>query len=81
MIGRKRRVKLYGTLRRLACPGIEGLWQGELPKGTSIKELIVHLGTKPEEVAVASINGAACPFETEIPDNAEVILVTPFGGG
>ncbi len=75
------RVKLYGTLRRLSARETPGLWQGEVPPGTRIEELIHLLGTKPGEVYTAAINGQACPFETEIPDAAEVILVTPVGGG
>lgn len=77
----KIRVKLFGTLRRLANPETEGLWQGEIPEGISIEELIVLLGTKPQEVAAAAVNGSVCPFDSVIPDGAEIILVTPFGGG
>ncbi len=75
------KVRLYGTLRRLSGPGTPGLWEGFIPDGTDINGLIVILGTKPAEVAVACIHDAACPFDTVIPDNAEIILVTPFGGG
>ncbi len=75
------RVRLYGALRRLSSPETRGLWQGEVPPGTTIEALIHLLGTKPGEVYVASINGALQPFDTVIPDNAEVILAPPIGGG
>ncbi|MGL4650979.1 MAG: MoaD/ThiS family protein [Caldilineaceae bacterium] len=75
------RVRLYGALRRLSSPGTRGLWQGEVPAGLTIEGLILHLGTRPGEVYVASINGTLAPFETEIPDGAEVILAPPVGGG
>jgi hypothetical protein len=75
------KVKLYGTLRRLAPPETPGVWQGTVPLGTTIEGLIYLLGTKPGEVYSATINGKLYPFETEIPDGADVVLVTPFGGG
>jgi molybdopterin converting factor small subunit len=74
-------VRLYGTLRRLAQEGTPGLWEGDVPRDTSVLELISLLGTKPAEVANAVINGEVCPLESRIPEGAEVILVTHMGAG
>jgi sulfur carrier protein ThiS len=75
------KVKLYGTLERLAQPGTPGLWCGEIPEGTTIEELIGLLGTRPAEAYAATVDGELRPFEAVIPDGAEIVLVTPFGGG
>lgn len=75
------KVSLYGTLRRLSSAGEMGHWQGNIPEGSSIIELIAILGTKPEEVAAGCINNKVCPLETVIPENAKVILVTHVAGG
>lgn len=74
-------VKLYGTLRRLSQKDTPGLWQGELLPKSNIYDLIAIIGTTPLEVAAACINGDVCPFDAEIPDGAEVILVTYMGAG
>ncbi|NPV87659.1 MAG: hypothetical protein HPY45_16800 [Anaerolineae bacterium] len=75
------KVKLYGTLRRLASPQTPGIWQGEIPEGWTIRDLLAHLGAGRYEACAAMINGAACPLETEIPADAEVVVVPPVGGG
>ena len=74
-------VKLFGTLRRFSSKGTPGIWQGDIPEHTCISELIRLLGTKETEVAAAMLNNEPCGLDTEINDNAVVILVTPFGGG
>ncbi len=74
-------VHLYGTLRRFSQPQTPGLWSGELPQGANIQDVMNAIGTTEREVAVASINGKVCPFNTEIPEKAKVILVTNMGGG
>ena len=75
------RVKLFGTLRRLSQPGTPGVWEGEIPAGSRISDLVILLGTKEAELAAASINNQPAPFDTIIPPDAVVILVTPVGGG
>jgi sulfur carrier protein ThiS len=77
----KVQVHLYGTLRRFSQPQTPGLWLGDVPSGATIRDLITQIGTSEREVAVASINGKACPFEVEIPEGAKVILVTNMGAG
>jgi sulfur carrier protein ThiS len=75
------RVKLYGTLRRLSQEGTPGLWQGDLPRGTQIRDLIAILGTSESEVAAATIDGQLCPLEQEITEGMLITLVTHVGGG
>jgi sulfur carrier protein ThiS len=74
-------VKLFGTLRRLACPETPGIWRGEIPEGMTVRELIVFLGTCEEEVANAAINGIVCDLGTKISEESIIVLVTPVGGG
>ena len=75
------KVKLFGTLRRLSQAGTPGLWEGEIPAGSRISDLVTLLGTKEAELAAASINGEPAAFDAVIPPGAIVILVTPVGGG
>jgi molybdopterin converting factor small subunit len=74
-------VKLYGTLRRLSQPSTPGVWIGEIPSGSRINDLLVLLGAGIYEANAASMNGESCSFDTEICDGAEIVLVTPMGGG
>jgi len=75
------KVKLFGTLRRLSRPETPGFWQGEVPAGTRIVDLLEMLGAGKYEANAAAINGQSCALDAEIPDGAEVIIVTPMGGG
>lgn len=77
-------VKLFGTLRRLSHKETPGLWKGDIPPKTRIIDLfqILGTGTSIQEVSAAAINGVHCvSFDMEIPESAEVMLVTPIGGG
>jgi sulfur carrier protein ThiS len=74
-------VKLFGTVRRLSQPDTPGLWQGHIPPGSQIIDLIKILGTKENEIAAATINGEISPLDSTIPENATIVLVTPMGGG
>lgn len=44
-------------------------------------DLLAFLGAGIYEANAASMNGESCPFETVICENAEIVLVTPMGGG
>jgi hypothetical protein len=74
-------VKLFGTLRRFSNPGTPGVWVGEIPEGSTIRDLAGILGADEKEMAAASINKQNVDFDAVIPGQATVILVTPFGGG
>jgi sulfur carrier protein ThiS len=75
------RVRLYGTLRRFSLPDTPGFWEGDLPDGARLIDLVAHLGATPNEVAGATIDDVLAPLETHIPTGAEIRLVTPMGGG
>ncbi len=74
-------VKLFGTVRRLSQPETPGLWQGDIPEGSTVQDLINLLGAPEGEVAAAAVNGETVPFDTPIPDRATVLLVTNVNGG
>jgi sulfur carrier protein ThiS len=74
-------VKLYGTLRRLSNATTPGLWVGEVPAGMDVASLILHLGTRVEEVAAAAVNGEPQELDHRLQDGDLVVLVTPVGGG
>jgi hypothetical protein len=73
-------VKLFGTLRRFSNPGTPGVWVGEIPEGSKIRDLAGILGTDEKELATASINKQNVDFDAVIPGQATVILVTPLDG-
>ena len=75
------KVKLYGTLRRFSQPETPGFWQGEITNNSNIADVIQIIGSTVEEVAGATINGEFVSFDSEVPDGAEIKLVTPIGGG
>jgi sulfur carrier protein ThiS len=75
------KVKLYGTLRRFSLNETPGVWQGEIPEGACVRDLIAILGSSEAEVAAAALNKEPCCLEDVIPDGAVVTLVTPVGGG
>ena len=75
------KARLYGTLRRFSNPDTPGTWAGTIPAHMNIRDFLRLLGTTPEEISSAVMNGEVCALETEIEDGAELILVTPVGGG
>ncbi len=75
------RVKLYDTLRRLSNTPDRGIWEGDIPENTNIKDLIELIGTREGEVACAAINKQVVPLDTIIQSGDEVMLVTNISGG
>jgi sulfur carrier protein ThiS len=75
------KVKLYGTMRRFSQKETPGAWQGEIPAGARVRDLIAMLGSSEAEVAAAALDQEPCTLEDVIPDGAVVTLVTPVGGG
>ena len=68
-------VKLYGSLGRFSQPGTPGVWRGDIPAGSTIRDLIRRIGIPEKEIWLAAIHGHACALETEIPEGAKI----PFG--
>jgi sulfur carrier protein ThiS len=73
--------RLFGTLRRFSLPDTPGEWHGELPPGSSLRDLVRALGAEERELSAASVNGTVRSLDTAIPEGAEILLVTPMGGG
>jgi hypothetical protein len=74
-------VKLYGTIRRFSDPKTPGTWEGEVPVGSSVKDLIKLLKIPIKELAIASMGGIIVDLDVVIPENSEIILVTHVGAG
>ena len=75
------RVRLYGTLRRFSSPETPGLWTGEVPSRSTVADVLAVIGIDPREVAGASIRGELVRLDAKVPEDAELVLVTPIGGG
>jgi sulfur carrier protein ThiS len=74
-------LKLFGTLRRFSQPGTPGLWQGEVPEGCTIRDLITLLGSMEAEIAAVAVNGEVRPLDSLVPDGAMLMMVTHVNGG
>ena len=77
----KIRVVLHGNLARYGAPGTPGEWAGELPAGSSLRDLIRLLGIKDGEAAAATINGTLKGLDSPVPDGARVLLLPWMAGG
>ena len=73
--------RLFGTLHRFASPGSPGLWRGDLPAGSTVRDVMRALGAAEREVSAATVNGAVVPLDTTVPPGADLVLVTLMGGG
>lgn len=74
-------VKLYGTLRRFSLPDTPGLWIGEIPDGSTVRDLLHHFGTSEAELAAAAMDDQIISLDTSLESGNCLILVTPVGGG
>ena len=77
----KIRVVLHGNLARYGAPGTPGEWSGEVPAGSSLRDLIRLLGMKDGEAAAATIDGTLKGLEAIIPAGARVLLLPWMAGG
>ena len=78
-------VKLFAMLTRYA-PGEEGRLAGRpfrvsLSEGSTIADLIAHLGIPDREVKVAFVDGRARAPMFRLSPGAEVGIFPPIGGG
>ena len=73
--------RLFGTLRRFASPGTPGRWRGDLPADSTVRDVVRALGAEEREVSAAAVNGVLMPLDAIIPAEADLVLVTPMGGG
>ncbi len=75
------KVKLFGTLRRYSNSPTKGVWEGEIKKGSSLAELIKIIGISKKEIAAITMNNNLCSLDKEIPEDAQIVMVTHIGGG
>ena len=73
--------RLFGTLHRFASPGSPGQWRGNLPSGSTVRDVVRAIGAEEREVAAAALNGVMMPLDTTVPPDADLLLVTLMGGG
>jgi hypothetical protein len=73
--------RLFGTLHRFASPGSTGLWQGDMPDGSTLRDVLCAIGAEERELSVATLDGVPIPLDEVIPPEADLVLVTLMGGG
>jgi molybdopterin converting factor small subunit len=80
---RKVMVKLYATLRRFAPEGIEIGASFEVEfQGTTVSELVGHLGFSSEQAKIVMVNGQReTDLEFVLAENDLVVIFPPVGGG
>ena len=49
-------VRLFGTTRRLSNTGTPGRWEGEIPDGSTVEDLIAAVGSSRREVTSVAID-------------------------
>ncbi|MHA1137124.1 MAG: MoaD/ThiS family protein [Candidatus Thorarchaeota archaeon] len=79
----KVKVKLYATLRRFAPDGtdIGDAFEVKYP-GTTLQELVQHLGFSSEQVKIIMVNGQRVTDKNEkLAENDLVVIFPPIGGG
>ena len=79
-VNMKATVHLYGPLRRYSPPETPGLMRVDIPDGSTIEDLIDHIGIDRKEAMATAINGKACAVNRQISENDEVHLIAQLGG-
>ena len=76
-------VKLYATLQRYAPPSTEIGQQFEVElDGTTIGNLIHHLGFKMDQAKIVMVNGnRVMDLDTELNESDLIVIFPPVGGG
>jgi sulfur-carrier protein len=70
-------VKLFATLRQERFD-IDTL---DLPRGTTVGDIVKKLGISDKEVTLIFVNGVHAELITEVRDRDTVALFPPVGGG
>lgn len=76
------RVKLFATLAKYnqgAQPGAP--FVSEIPEGSTLSDLMKHLGLPKKEAKLSFVNGRLQPGEYQLKDDDEVGIFPPIGGG
>jgi molybdopterin converting factor small subunit len=83
MVKMKVLVKLYATLRRFAPKGTEIGDEFEVTfQGTTLAELIHHLGFASEQAKIVMVNGQrVTKMDFKLSDDDLIVIFPPVGGG
>jgi len=73
----KAKIKLFATLRN----GRFDISEMDLVEGTSIQDLIDHLGIEKKDAAIIFINGVHADLDSVIRESDDVAIFPPVGGG
>lgn len=73
----KAKIKLFATLRN----GRFDISEMDLTEGTSIQDLIDHLGIEKKDAAILFINGVHAELNSVINEGDDVAIFPPVGGG
>lgn len=57
--------------------GTEPVCRLELPEGSTVRDLVLKLGLKAEDVEGAFVNGRTCEFEHQLKNGDRIALVPP----
>jgi sulfur carrier protein ThiS len=72
---------LFASLRRRRPDVPNGPQRVALPAGATLADLLAALGLSRDLDVAAAVNGDLAAPDTILPDNADVILMTPMEGG
>jgi len=70
------KARLRGRLRQFANTGVPNHWEGEVPVGITVGELICVIGGKREDVHYFRMNEKYC-YETEVLSNGAFVQYYP----
>jgi len=73
----KAKIKLFATLRN----GRFDISEMELAEGTTILDIIEHLGIDKKDAAILFINSVHAELNSVINEDDEVAIFPPIGGG
>jgi len=72
------KARLCGRLRQFANTGVPQQWEGEVPAGTTVGELISVIGGKREDVHFFRVNEKYC-YDTEVLFDGACVQYYPPG--
>ena len=75
------RVKLFASLRRYSVAADGTHLEIDLPSGSTLGDIINHLGVPPEEVRITFVNGRARSEDWKVEADDEIGIFPPIGGG
>lgn len=74
------RLRVHGHISEF-FPGKSSTHEIEIPKKTTIRDLLLDMGVNPQLVPIAIVNGRRSSISDEVCDGDEVLLMSPVAGG